>query len=137
MFSMKSIKNVISGAVSSLLFASNAFAANAQNTGQEMVKNGITYNLGSMFGNLVSGVDAQFQDPLNWVYNNLAHLFLLVPIIVVMIIVITKAGVFGGHGRDASQIAQGEQQITHVLKLVGTGVIICGLIYIVGTKFIL
>jgi hypothetical protein len=129
MFSMKLTKKVIYGAVSSLLFASsNAFAAN--NTG-------MSYNLGSMFGSLVSGVDAQFQDPLNWIYNNLAHLFLLVPIIVVMIIVITKSGVFGGHGRDASQVAQAEQQITHVLKIVGTGVIVCGIIYAVGTKFIL
>lgn len=123
---MKSIKNVMMGAVSSLLFAGNALAAN-----------GVTYNLGSMFGNLVHGVDAQFQEPLTWIYGNLASLVLAVPILVVLIIVITKSGIFGGHGRDASQVAQAEQQITHVLKTLITGIVVCGIIYIVGTKFIL
>lgn len=117
------------GAVSSVLSASNALAAS---------DSGSSYNLGEMYSSLVSGVDKTFQGPLQWVYGNLAHLFLAIPILVIMIIVITKSGILGhGHGRDAAQVVQGEQQITHVLKLVITGAIVCGLIYVVGTQFIL
>jgi hypothetical protein len=116
------------GAVSTLLSASNALGATGSSS---------TFNIGQMYGKLVSGVDSEFQAPLQWVYNNLSHLFLAVPMIVVMIIVITKSGIFGGHGRDASTVVQGEQQISHVLKLVITGAVVCGLIYVVGTQFIL
>ena len=125
---MSKTKQIIYGVVGTLLSASNALAAS---------NNGSSYNLGNMYDVLVSGVDKTFQAPLTWVYSNLAHLFLAIPILVIMIIVITKSGIFGGHGRDASQVAQGEQQISHVLKLVITGAIVCGLIYVIGTQFIL
>lgn len=125
---MRKFKRLLLGAVSSVLSTSNVLAAS---------DSGSSYNLGNMYDTLVSGVDKTFQAPLQWVYSNLSHLFLAVPILVIMIIVITKSGIFGGHGRDASQIVQGEQQITHVLKLVVTGAIVCGVIYVVGTQFIL
>lgn len=97
---MSKTKQIIYGVVGALLSASNAFAAS--NNGSS------SYNLGNMYDVLVSGVDKTFQTPLTWVYSNLAHLFLAIPILVIMIIVITKSGIFGGHGRDASQVAQGE-----------------------------
>ena len=124
---MKSLKIISSGLIGAVLSAQNVLAADESNS----------FNLGSMFKSAASGVDTTFQGPLNWFYANLSHLYLAVPILVVLIIVIVHSFGAHGHGRDANATVQAENKITKVLTLVVTGAIVAGIIYVFGTKFIL
>ena len=120
-------RRAVLSAAGLLLSASNALAADG---------NAESWTVLGQIGNAVSGVVPILQGPLDLLADNLARLFVAVPILVIMWLVVTKKAHGGGSGKSYSEQAQADQDIQNQVFRWGKAVIAIGLIGFAGGKYV-